>query len=239
MLSLFFQQTARYVRDYGDDVTAEEKEVIAAVLDYDKLPTAYNELTADPVKTTYHARTTDDLTAYFKVWFTQFFKHPLCYVEATWNQNYYLFAPNIDNIVYNKDCTVAWEIMEEMGMQEQIKFEVPEKLHGICSIMVSWYTLLTRLPIIGLLNNVAFYMLLLFTITFFFFRDGRKKEVWLLLPLWLTFLIIIASPQIQNQPRYAFPIIYSMPLIVGFYMAGQRNCLDEGSDVVGDVQEDA
>lgn len=107
MLSLFFQQTARYVRDYGDDVTAEEKEAIAAVLDYDKLPTAYNELTADPVKTTYHARTTDDLAAYFKVWFTQFFKHPLCYVEATWNQNYYLFAPNIDNIVYNKDCTVA------------------------------------------------------------------------------------------------------------------------------------
>lgn len=127
--------------------------------------------------------------------------------------------------------------MEEMGMQEQIKFEVPEKLHGICSIMVSWYTLLTRLPIIGLLNNVAFYMLLLFTITFFFFRDGRKKEVWLLLPLWLTFLIIIASPQIQNQPRYAFPIIYSMPLIIAFYMSGRSNCRSCVSGAEGDKQD--
>lgn len=222
MLSLPFQQTARYVRDFGDEVTEEEREVIDAVLDYEKLPTAYMELTADPVKTTYHAETTEDLLAYFKVWFTQFFKHPLCYLEATWNQNYYIFAPNIDNIVYNKDCTVAYEIMNEMGMQEQIEFKVPEKMHGICTIMVSYYSLLTRMPIIGLLNNVAFYIIMLFVITFFFLKDGHRKALWILMPLWLTFFIIIASPQIQNQPRYAFPIIYSMPVVVAFFMNNKR-----------------
>lgn len=220
MLSLPFQQTARYVRDYGDDVTVEEKEAIGKVLDYNKIADVYMELTSDPVKTTYHAESTDDLMAYFKVWFKQFWKHPLCYVEATWNQNYYLFAPNIDNIVYNKDCTIAHEIMEQMGMQEQISFQVPEKMHGICSIMVSYYTLLHRLPVIGMLSNVGFYIILLWMITFFFLKDGRKRELWLLLPLWLTFLIIIASPQIQNQPRYAFPIIYAMPILIAYYKKG-------------------
>ena len=218
MLSLPFQQTARYVRDYGDELTGEERAAIDAVLDCDKIAKAYMELTSDPVKSTFHAQSTTEVMEYFKVWFRQFLKHPLCYLEATWNQNYYMFAPNIDNIVYNKDCTVAYETINELNMQELITFKVPEKMHGICTIMVSFYALLTRLPIIGLLNNVAFYIILLFVITSFFLKDGQKKAVWMLMPLWLTFLIIIASPQIQNQPRYAFPIIYSMPIVVAFFM---------------------
>ena len=38
-----------------------------------------------------------------RVWLKEFFRHPLCYVEATWNQNYYVFAPYVDNVVYNKN----------------------------------------------------------------------------------------------------------------------------------------
>ena len=90
MFSLPFQQTARYVRDYGDEVTQEEREAIAAVLNYELLSEAYEELTADPVKSTYHAQGTKELLNYFSVWFRQFLKHPVCYLEATWNQNYYL-----------------------------------------------------------------------------------------------------------------------------------------------------
>lgn len=217
MLSLPFQQTARYVRDYGDEVTEEEKEAIARVLDYDKIPKVYLELTADPVKTTFHVDTNEELLAYFKVWFQQFLKHPLCYIEATWNQNYYVFAPDIDNIVYNKDCNVGEEIMWDIGILDQINFEVPGFMQGICAIMVSYYSLLSRLPVIGLLNNVAFYMILLFVMFIFMLKDQCRKELLIMLPLCLSFLIILAAPQIQNQPRYAFPIIYAMPTVVAFF----------------------
>ncbi len=222
MLSLPFQQTARYVRDYGDEVTKEERAAIDAVLRYDLLAEEYYELTADPVKSTYHADTAGELMAYFKVWLQQFLKHPLCYVEATWNQNYYLFAPNIDNIVHNKDCNVGEEIMVEYGILEEINFEVPDWMHGLCTIMVSYYSLLYRLPIIGLLNNVAFYIMLMFTVMLFMFQDKKKKELAVFLPLFLSFLIIILAPQIQNQPRYAFPIIYSMPAVTAFYLRSIR-----------------
>lgn len=217
MFSLPFQQTARYVRDYGDEVTQEEREAIDAVLDYEALPDLYMPMTADPVKTTYHADGTEELAAYFKAWFAQFLKHPFCYVEATWNQNYYIFSPDIDNIVYNKDCTVAGDDMEDKGIKELIEFKVPEKMQGLCAIMVSFYSLLHRLPVISILSNVAFYIILLFVFTFYFLKDKQKKALWVLMPLWLTLLIILASPQIQNQPRYAFPIIYSMPSVVAFY----------------------
>lgn len=216
-LSLPFQQTARYVRDYGNEIPKEEKEAIAKVLDYDKIPAVYLEMTADPVKTTFHAETNEDLFNYFKVWFKQFLKHPLCYIEATWNQNYYLFAPNIDNIVYNKDCNIGEEIILDTGLLEKIDFEIPEKMQGICAIMVSYYSLLSRLPILGMLNNVAFYIILLFAAFIFMLHDRQKNELFIMLPLFLSFLIILAAPQIQNQPRYAFPIIYAMPSVIAFF----------------------
>lgn len=41
MLSLPFQQTARYLRDNPQDVTEDEKKIISAVLDYEKIPELY------------------------------------------------------------------------------------------------------------------------------------------------------------------------------------------------------
>ena len=218
MFSLPFQQTARYVRDYGEEVTEEEREAIAAVLDYELLPEAYEELTADPVKSTYHAQGTKELLAYFSVWFQQFLKHPVCYLEATWNQNYYLFAPDIDNIVYNRDCYVGEENAAGTGFGDEIRFEVPEGMRGLATVAVSWYTLLTRLPVIGMLNNVAFYVMLMFCLLLFMRQDHVGKKAFVMLPLLMSFLFVILAPQIQNQPRYAFPIIYAMPVTVGFYL---------------------
>lgn len=218
MFSLPFQQTARYVRDYGDEVTQEEREAIAAVLNYELLSEAYEELTADPVKSTYHAQGTKELLNYFSVWFRQFLKHPVCYLEATWNQNYYLFAPDIDNIVYNRDCYSGEEIVPGTGFDEKIQFYVPEQMHGLATIAVSWYTLLTRLPVVGMLNNVAFYVILMFCLLLFMVHDRMEKKIFVMLPLLMSFLFVILAPQIQNQPRYAFPIIYTIPAVTGFYI---------------------
>lgn len=218
MFSLPFQQTARYVRDHGDEVTAEERDAIAAVLNYDLLPEAYEELTADPVKSTYHAQDGKALVSYFSVWFRQFLKHPVCYLEATWNQNYYLFAPDVDNIVYNKDCYAGESIVAGNGLENEIQFEVPQWMHGLASIAVSWYSLLTRLPAAGLLNNVAFYVILMFCILLFMAHDRMGKRIFVMVPLLMSFLFVILAPQIQNQPRYAFPIIYAMPAVTGFYI---------------------
>ena len=231
MFSLPFQQTARYVRDYGEEVTEEEREAIAAVLDYELLPEAYEELTADPVKSTYHAQGTKELLAYFSVWFQQFLKHPVCYLEATWNQNYYLFAPDIDNIVYNRDCYVGEENAAGTGFEDEIRFEVPEGMRGLATIAVSWYTLLTRLPVIGMLNNVAFYVILMFCLLLFMGQDHVGKKAFVMLPMLMSFLFVVLVPQIQNQPRYAFPIIYAMPVTIGFYLWTIRKKKWEDSNI--------
>lgn len=50
MLSVPFQQTARYIKEYSDEVTEKEKEVIDRVLNYDTLSERYDTDRSDKVK---------------------------------------------------------------------------------------------------------------------------------------------------------------------------------------------
>ena len=217
MFSLPFQQTARYVKEYGDEISEEEREIIAKVLDYDSLAEIYEPMTADPVKTTYRSGSAGDLTAYFKVWLKEFFRHPLCYVEATWNQNYYVFAPYVDNVVYNKNCLVGSELEYDKEYYSWLNFQIPEKMEGVSNVTVKLYSLLTTAPVIGMFSNVAFYVILMFVLLHFIRLEKNKRAFFVMLPAVISFLFVLLAPQIQGQPRYAFPIIYTMPLMIAFY----------------------
>ena len=98
MLSVPFQQTARYVRDYADEVTEEERDAIDRVLDSDTIGEVDDPNISDPVKKTFNEDAdSEDLKAYFKVWFQMFLKHPVCYIEATLNNYYgYFYMGNDD-----------------------------------------------------------------------------------------------------------------------------------------------
>ena len=52
MLSIPFQQTARYVKEYPEDIMEQERLAIDNLLQYDKLAEAYNPSLSDPVKGT-------------------------------------------------------------------------------------------------------------------------------------------------------------------------------------------
>lgn len=95
MLSVPFQQTARYLREYPDDVTASEKKAINRILDYDVLAEKYNPELSDPVKITFRFRDNDDdpkldgyMKDYFKAWFAMLRRHPGVYIQATLNNIY-------------------------------------------------------------------------------------------------------------------------------------------------------
>lgn len=223
VFSITYQQIGRYARDYEADITNEDRQAIAAVLDYENLARNYNSMSADPIKSTFNNNATKkEIAQYLKAWFHCFTKHPICYLEATWNQNYYIFMPDMENMVSNRDCYVGEEIVEDLGLNDFVKFSIPEKLQGGTDIMFCWYSLLANLPIIGLFSNIAFYIIL-FIILLFFMRKEKMKYEWLpVFPVILSFLFIILAPQILHQPRYAFPIVYTLPILIGFYQE-QKN----------------
>ena len=78
--------------------------------------------------------------------------------------------------------------------------------------------LLFSVPVIGLLCSLGFYNLVLIAV--FIFAIYKKTFQWILLsiPLILSNAIIVLAPVIQGHPRYAFPIIYSMPIVIAYYL---------------------
>lgn len=210
-LSIPFQQTARYVKYHGDEVTEEEKEAINAVLEYDELAARYDPEISDPVKkTTKNIRSNRQrLTAYFKVWFQQFLKHPDVYVTATACNTYGYFYPMKSEyaIFYNKHET------SKRVDKGDFHFTMSEQLKPIRNAIISFRLMSANLPGIGLLYMTGFWDLVLFVFTIYLFHRNKKVTL-MTVPLWLTVLVCLASP-VNAYYRYLIPNIMVMP----FFMA--------------------
>ena len=213
-LSLPFQQTARYVKLYGNEVTEEERAAIDAVLPFDKLAEAYKPRISDPVKGMYK-EDNSKLGPYFKVWFAQFKKHPLCYVFATWEQNYYLFVTEADNVSLYSDLET--EDYGERFASLNGLFSRVDKLVTLKRWVVKEFEFISRVPLVRYLGNISFcfYVLLFATVL----SAAFLADDFLLLALsWFTVVFVILGPVIQGHPRYMFPVVYVMPVTVLFML---------------------
>ncbi len=101
MLSIPFQQTARYVKYYGNDVSTEEEKVIRKVLDYDTIGKNYDPDLSDPVKNTYKQKD-EYLKDYFNIWFEMLKKHPTAYIQATFKWDIWILG------LYDRNKISIW-----------------------------------------------------------------------------------------------------------------------------------
>jgi hypothetical protein len=215
-LSLPFQQTARYVWQYGDEVTDEEQAAIAAVLPYDELATLYNPALSDPVKNRYNSEATgEELRAYFATWFKMFFKHPAVYIEATVAQTYPLVDPLIENRVvftgfgYSPDYREAVEELTGLGESQALSVKK--------NMVEQWFMALYSVPVVGMMSNSAPYTIIALFLSIVAIAKKRYRFLIPALPIVLSVLVILAAPVIMSHPRYAFPIIYTVPVLLGYF----------------------
>ena len=229
-LSLPFQQTARCVALHSDEITEEERFIISSVLDYDVLLTQYNPIISDPVKATYNRNAaTEELVDYLKLWFKMFFKYPQTYVEATLAQNYYLIYPfEYNAAIYMRFNDFSEELMqplkEQVGLKEVTVFAEQKEL------LFQWFLLMHTLPVIGMLSHTATYTIaLLFLIALALCRK-EYKFILPAFPIFLSVMVIIIAPVIYGHPRYAFPIVYTVPVLIAYYIHLQRKGKEAASD---------
>ena len=223
-LSVPFQQTARYVRDYGDEVTAEEKSAINEVLDYEIIAEKYDPSKSDNVKSTYK-EDSSKLPAYFKTWFAQFLKHPLCYVDATWEQFYYLFVPEVDNIVLYENVYLGYEIGDTLDLRGKPFYRDIFKSTGIFLQLQKWIVSVFRrlhsLPFTKYLGNVSFWFYLLLFVTTVWLARGSDGGL-IIGMLYLTLIFVLLGPVIYGHPRYMFPVIYPLPTVTLFFLKDMK-----------------
>ncbi len=211
MLSIPFQQTARYVIKNDDKIPKKDKKAIDKILNYDTLKKRYDPEKADDVKNKFNKDATDrDLKNYFKVWFKELKDDPKTYVEATLNNTYGYFYPVKTNwyIYVNENKTI-----NNYGFDYHFN-----DLNVLRSALMVYGLVFPYIPFLGLIVNIGFNTwILLFMIAYLIYRK-KYKEIIYLIPSIIVLLVCFASP-VNTYFRYALPNVFAMPTMLLIFLS--------------------
>jgi len=212
-LSVPFQQTARYIKEYSDEVTKQEYEAINQILDYDRLGKNYVSYISDPVKDTYKEPQNEfsALKDYFKHWFFMFFKHPSVYFEATVANSYYYYCANI----VGSFEPIYVNFIYYGGLTEKFNLKMTEKTAHMREWIDQYVKDFQEVPIIKYLFGQGFYTYILIGLIGFLYYAGKKEWVVGLIPNILGVLICIASP-VNGSYRYFLPVMACTAISIMF-----------------------
>lgn len=231
ILGIPFQQTGRYVRDHGDEMTEEEVEMIErtfSVDSYRDLGKIYYPMSSDPIKYKYFWWASDEqkevLAGYAKGWFSMLKKQPGTYLEATLakTSGYYTLLPVITTekggagttIQFGPDQLIVTEVVKASNgtLSEKLVPESPESLQGAQQVLKSWYYFWQRTPVFNLFFKCGFYFLILLAVTIYYAKRKCRRIV-LTIPAYFIVLMAIASPT-NEHIRYVMPMVAALPLLI-------------------------
>ncbi|MCR5619334.1 MAG: DUF6020 family protein [Lachnospiraceae bacterium] len=209
MLSIPMQQTALYMTRYESELTAEEISSVNALFgNYEDMIESYDPFISDPVKQYYDTKASNEtVSGYLKTWFRMFFKHPGTYFESFFMSTYGWFDPETDTSVrYELDS----DYFTRTGLFE-----------GADELLIYFYRYIDRISFFGMLQSPGLWTFIMLILI------RRRKENLHLYPMQLiTLLVCMAGPCFMKHARYAFPIMFTIPFMMGYegtVTAGEKN----------------
>lgn len=212
--SIPFQQTARYVRDYPEDVTEEEKASIDALLTYDTLAERYDPLCVDAVKVKAVGITDSSIYHhYLKAWAAEGIRHPDSYINAY----FALTSPLFSDYPITPVIDSSWHgslIEEYIPLSAAERPAFSEKTSALIRSVYEW---LIQIPILNLFFSEGFYVLLIPVFLVNQYSKLRKNRilgyaVWpMLFSILFGCLLAPVASGIEGW-RYLISLIYSAPL---------------------------
>jgi hypothetical protein len=225
---IMFQQTAKYGQDYPEDVTDEEREFLNTMFDYDELVTVYNPQLADWVKNCLkicEANSPDHTNRefaeikdqYFKVWFAQFRRHPLSYINTFFECSYGYYYPEVR------------PYKEDLGFYEMDRHTFTESMHAARQIeklaparfILEQISKLEYVPGIGLLYRCGFYTWCVAFAVMYFIVKKKYLEIVFTIPAVVNILVCLISP-VNTCIRYAMPTMCMIPVIMALMLTNLK-----------------
>lgn len=228
-LSIPLQQTSRYLKYYGDEVTEEEKATIDSVVSYDVVSTTYWADRSDLAKAAWRKEATgEDMKNYFAVWAKMLVKHPLTYVAATANNCYGYFYPVVMDL-YEFERSSDGGI-GSVNAEGYFNFAASDSKISMMmrEFLRLWDTVLMKTPFLNLICTSAVYIWML---VFAWTRSIVKKDrelLMLVIPMLMLMLTILSGPCNGNiYHRFTYPVAMCVPFIVGYGMRDRENEVSE------------
>lgn len=228
VLSIPFQQTARYVKENKESLTKEDINVIDKTLIYETLASRYNPNLSDNVKKYFNQDLNkEELKEYFKVWYKGLQKRPDIYFQAMFNNTYGYLTPNSINWYIHASYNPRKEGSGEISIPNSnlvtdhwpnINYIVDYKFNNLSTfraVLRGYGEVFPYIPLIGLLSNIGANSWMLLILGVYLFKDN-KKYIISLIPLYITLLMCLVGPA-NTYFRYAMPYIFIMPFLIAFF----------------------
>lgn len=199
MLSIPMQQTALYMTRYQDELTSEEIDSINALFgNYLDMIESYDPTISDPVKQYYDTSADSKVVSgYLLTWTKMLFKHPGTYFESFFLSVYGWFDPETDtSIRYEGDS----ELFTRTGLFE-----------GADEILIFAYRYIDRISFFGMLQSPG-----LWTWIMILLIRRRKGGMHMYVIQLISLLVCMAGPCFMKHARYAFPIMFTIPFMMGY-----------------------
>lgn len=207
-LSVPMQQTARYIRDYGNEVTDDERTAIEKALDYDAIAQSYMPELSDGVKQYYKNPGKGDLARYMLVWAKMLLKHPVCYFEATHANSHGYYTITKCRAI-NDYYTFISDICMEMS---EMNVHYLDKSGYLRYAFVQALSAFEKLPLVGLTTSIGFMAWLTAVLGLWLARCKAKPVLPVFIGLGIFWLTCIASP-VNDCMRYFLPVAGCLPLV--------------------------
>ena len=223
-LSVPFQQVARYVKYHGEDITTEERESIARVLDYDSLAENYYPYLSDPVKDTFREEATgQDLKNFFSTWAKLYWRHPKEYWKAFLEGAYLYAYPG-----HRQEFVMTFPLYQSRHEERMTRIDYAmEQWAGIRNALLHHLKQASSsAPVIHYLFRTGFYTWILILLISYLLYRKRGGRLLCFIPVIVVLLINTASP-VNGCTRYSMPIMISLPVLAGFVLS-RNNGEDEG-----------
>lgn len=218
-LSIPFQQVARYLKYHGDEVTAEERDSIARVLDYDVLAENYTPYFSDPVKDTFREEASvQDMRDFFSTWMKLFWKHPNVYLKSFVDGSYLYLYPA--HRAEEKQCILHLHQGKTNKVDDAVELDYTVKRFDSIRPIVSNKLFLSAYytPVIRYLHRAGFYTWILIVLLSYLIYRKKYKEIICFVPVVVMLLTNIASP-VNGSIRYTMPIMAALPVLWGFVLS--------------------
>lgn len=217
-LSVPIQQTARYISYHGDELSLEDKELIAQLFTVStkEIADLYDAELSDPVKFTFIERpSSEQLVAFAKMWSKMLIHHPGTFISAFLSNTYGYFDLTKNNFwdgtngVYTIGESYEWNNSLSYNFYHLPEFEqlriLIEGFHNkLCTIF----------------PFSVFYCCGLYTYILIFcfiklIREKNLRKVYILVPGLISLLFCMISP-VNAMIRYALPIFEMAPLLIAY-----------------------
>ncbi len=207
-LSIPIQLAARVYAD-GEAVSAQDNELWNRIVDTSKIPQTYEDFCSDHMKNLIRMGDPDYLEAhrgeYLRLWIRFGLSHPAAYLRAYIDATKGYWFPDIPNVI-GSDERIA-ENPYGLTASPLLRGPVMVKIHEIL------FKLPDILPVYGLLFSIgAMFWLAVALAGKTLLSDAKRLIVYL--PNAAVFATLMLATPVNNEFRYAWPMLLSLPLFL-------------------------